>query len=220
MKEAFIEAANIHIDDSNVKEAHSVIEIDNETDSLNLRQRVDDLQIELKGRISKIVNELSATSAKQKSTEPWRKYTSLLAKQNDELTQENLTLKQDNDFLKERLNVLALVMSDLKKQLEITESEKQSLVTVIKMLQDQPGQAEPDVIINSHNPANGSGTSVLSASLESQSADTILPEIIEDNITEVHVNHQPTSNSVKSNAKTKHILMIGDSKAYRSQKAI
>ena len=87
-------------------------------------------------------------SAKGNSTEHSRECISMLANQNDELKQENLTLKRDNDYLKERLNVISFAMSDLKKQLETTESKKQSVVTIIRIL--QPEQADLHVTSNSH----------------------------------------------------------------------
>ena len=46
-------------------------------------------------------------SGKGKSNEPSRECISMLAKQNDELKQENLILKRHNDYLKERLNVIS-----------------------------------------------------------------------------------------------------------------
>ena len=120
-----------------------------EYDLVMLHRRIDDLETNLKGRISNIVVELSAISD-QHNTEPSREYNTLLVKQNEHLTNENLKLKQENELLKDRVNVMALAVSDLQKRIEDTENEKLSLVTAFKIVHDQ----HKDVVGNSSHCSN------------------------------------------------------------------
>jgi hypothetical protein len=83
-------------------------------------------------------------------TEPSREYNTLLVKQNEHLTNENLKLKQENELLKDRVNVMALAVSDLQKRIEDTENEKLSLVTAFKIVHDQ----HKDVVGNSNHCSN------------------------------------------------------------------
>jgi hypothetical protein len=82
VKESFIKAVGNRPDaDTNSAEAN---EIEKESDLVNLHRRIEDLETNLKGRISNIVVELSAISD-QHNTEPSREYNTLLVKQNEHL---------------------------------------------------------------------------------------------------------------------------------------
>ena len=64
-------------------------------------------------------------------------YASLLLKQNEDLTKYNSKLRQENDELRDRLNTMALALSDLNRKVEDTENEKLSLVTALKILHEE-----------------------------------------------------------------------------------
>ncbi|CAB4020606.1 Hypothetical predicted protein, partial [Paramuricea clavata] len=59
-----------------------------------------------------------------------------LETQNCKLKQENIQLRIDKDNLKDRLNSVSYVVSDLNTKIKDIESEKLSLVTAIKLLQE------------------------------------------------------------------------------------
>ena len=59
-----------------------------------------------------------------------------LETQNCKLKQENIQLRIDNDSLKDRLNSVSYVVSDLNTKIKDIECEKLSLVTAIKLLQE------------------------------------------------------------------------------------
>ncbi len=54
--------------------------------------------------------------------------------ENCKLKQENIQLRIDNDSLKDRLNSVSYVVSDLNTKIKDIECEKLSLVTAIKLL--------------------------------------------------------------------------------------
>ena len=58
-------------------------------------------------------------------------------RQKEDLTKYNSRLKQENDELRDRLNTMAYALSDLNKKVEDTENEKLSLVTALKVLQEE-----------------------------------------------------------------------------------
>ena len=64
-------------------------------------------------------------------------YASLLLKQYEDLTKYNSKLRQENDELRDRLNIMALALSDLNRKVEDTENEKLSLVTALKILHEE-----------------------------------------------------------------------------------
>ena len=52
------------------------------------------------------------------------------------LIQENTKLKDPNEVLRERLNTATYAVTDLTTKIKAVESEKQSLITVIKLLRE------------------------------------------------------------------------------------
>ena len=108
-----------------------------ESDILKLHRRIDNIEVDLRGEISKIVAQLIAISNEQNHLEYTKDYASLLLKQNEDLTKYNFKLKQENDELRDRLNTMALALSDLNRKVEDTENEKLSLVTVLKILHEE-----------------------------------------------------------------------------------
>ena len=75
-----------------------------------------------------------------------------LETQNCQLKQENIQLRIDNDSLKDRLNSVSYVVSDLNTKSKDIESEKLSLVTAIKLLQEDNNLAA----INNRDSASSS----------------------------------------------------------------
>ena len=108
-----------------------------EPDILKLHRRIDNIEVDLRGEISKIVAQLIAITNEQNHLEYSRDYASLLMRQNEDLTKYNSKLKQENDELRDRLNTMAYALSDFNKKVEDTENEKLSLVTALKVLQEE-----------------------------------------------------------------------------------
>ena len=52
-------------------------------------------------------------------------------------TYHNSKLRQENDELRDRLNSMALALSDLNRKVEDTENERLSLVTTLKILHEE-----------------------------------------------------------------------------------
>ena len=77
------------------------------------------------------------------------------------LTKDNARLKKENDSLKEQINSYKCVMSDLNLKVKDLENEKNSLVTVIKMIQNdqEQQQASWNVVNNRKKTTEGRNTS-------------------------------------------------------------
>jgi chromosome segregation ATPase len=71
-------------------------------------------------------------------------YRTSLECENARLRQENAQLKEANNTLKKRFNNYSCTVSDLKTKIENIENEKLSLITAIKLLQDDNNSTLPN----------------------------------------------------------------------------
>ena len=121
----------------------------------NLDQHIDKTRAELQ-RIEESLadqfDQLKELQFNERTNELAKYCLSNLETQNCQLKQENIQLRIDNDILKDRLNSVSYVVSDLNTKIKDIESEKLSIVTAIKLLQEDNNLAA----INNRDSASSS----------------------------------------------------------------
>jgi hypothetical protein len=125
----------------NAKDSSDYVYFQNQVSDIksNLDQHIDKTRAEfqrIEGFLADQFEQLKEIQFNERTNELAKYCLSNLETQNCKLKQGNIQLRIDNDSLKDRLNSVSYVVSDLNTKIKDIECEKLSLVTAIKLLQE------------------------------------------------------------------------------------